>query len=67
MKTSDTMSARVEEYLEYRHALGYALHIEGGMLRNFARFADESGHCGPLTCNLAIHWARMPSKADRLY
>ena len=54
MKTSDTMSERVEEYLRYRRALGYILHIEGGMLRDFARFADDSGHRGSLTCDLAI-------------
>ena len=67
MKTSDSMTARVEEYLRYRRALGFALRIEGGMLHGFARFADESGHRGPPTCDLAIRWARLPSKADRLY
>lgn len=67
MKKSDSMVKLVEEYLQYRRALGYALRIEGGMLRNFARFADESGHRGPLTTELAIRWARLPANADRLY
>jgi len=67
MKTSDSMISRVEEYLQYRRALGYKLRIEGGMLRGFAKYADESGHCGPLTCDLAIRWARLPAHADRLY
>ena len=61
------MLTRVEDYLRYRRALGYALRIEGGMLLNFARFADKEGHRGPLTCDLAIRWARLPAKADRLY
>jgi integrase len=67
MKRSDSMLTRVEEYLRYRRALGYALRIEGGMLLNFARFADKEGHRGPLTCDLAARWARLPAKADRLY
>ena len=61
------MLTRVEEYLRYRRALGYALRIEGGMLLNFARFADKEGYRGPLTCDLAARWARLPAKADRLY
>jgi integrase len=67
MKRNDSMLRRVEEYLRYRRALGYALRIEGGMLLNFARFADKEGHRGPVTCDLAIRWARLPAKADRLY
>lgn len=67
MKRSDSMLARVEEYLRYRRALGYALRIEGGMLLNFARFADKERHRGPLTCDLATRWARLPARADRLY
>ena len=43
MKRNDSMLTRVEDYLRYRRALGYALRIEGGMLLNFARFADKEG------------------------
>jgi integrase len=67
MKPSDSMLRRVEDYLRYRRALGYALRIEGGMLLNFARFADKDGHRGPLTCDLAARWARLPATPDRLY
>ena len=67
MKTSDSMAVRVEEYLQYRRTLGYALRTEGGMLLNFARFADQSGHRGPMTRDLAIRWARLPAKAKRIY
>jgi integrase len=67
MKRSDSMKKRVEEYLSYRRALGYALRIEGGMLLNFARFADQEHHNGSLTIDLATRWARLPAKADRLY
>lgn len=37
------------------------------MLENFARFADRSGHRGPLTKALAIRWASLPKACDPLY
>ena len=67
MKTTGTMIAQVEDYLRYRRSFGYALRHEGGMLLNFGRFADQSGHRGPLTRDLAIRWARLPVGTDRLY
>lgn len=68
MKMNDSMTSRVDEYLQYRRSLGYKLHTEGGMLCGFARYADGSGHHGPVTCELAMRWARLPAaKADRLY
>ena len=65
--STKTMAERVEEYLAYRHALGYQLHKEGQRLRSFARFADEAGHKGPLTTDLALRWARLPEQAARSY
>jgi integrase len=65
MKT--TMASRVRSYLSYRRALGFRLIVEGRMLENFARFADRSGHRGPLTKDLAIRWAALPHGCDRLY
>jgi integrase len=66
MKTP-TMADRVKGYLAYRRALGYQLHIEGQMLFSFARYADQSGHRGPLTTELALRWARLPERRTRLY
>ena len=65
--SATTMAERVEEYLAYRRALGYQVRTQGGMLRSFARFADESGHLGPLTSEIALRWARLPERAARLY
>lgn len=62
-----TITAWVEEYLEHRRSLGFALRIEGGQLRNFAQYADRIGHTGALTRELVYQWAKLPSKADRLY
>ena len=56
MKRATTMSAKVEQYLEFRGELGFRLKIEGQLLQQFGRFADASGHQGPLTVELALRW-----------
>jgi hypothetical protein len=65
MKT--TMMARVRAYLAQRRALGFRLQSEGNLLLDFARYTDRSGHRGSLTKKLAITWASLPSRVDRLY
>jgi hypothetical protein len=67
MSESIPMVNLVEEYLEYRRRLGYRLLIEGQILLGFARYADRSGHRGPLTTELAARWARLPAEAAPLY
>src|SRR6266542_92520 len=62
-----TMCSRVTAYLRLRRGFGYKLRIEGGMLQNFARYADRSGHRGPLTRELALRWAALPQNASQLY
>ena len=62
-----TMLSRVRSYLRHRRALGFRLLVEGRLLENFARFAERSGHRGPLTKQLAIRWAALPKGSDRLY
>jgi site-specific recombinase XerD len=62
-----TMLSRAQAYLAYRRALGFKLKSEGIRLLSFARYADASGHSGSLTTKLAIRWACLPQKADRLY
>ena len=67
MKRATTMSAKVEQYLEFRRGLGYRLKIEGQLLQQFGTFADASGHRGPLTIELALRWAQSPKGCDRMY
>ena len=67
MTKSLSMSMLAKQYLKYRRKLGYQLRIEGRLLLSFAKYADRSGHRGPLTSDLAIRWARQPRGADRLY
>lgn len=67
MKKHPTMVNRAKDYLEHRRALGFALDISGELLLQFARFADQSGHRGPLTTDLVLRWATLPEKASPRY
>ena len=49
------------------YGLGFQLRIEGRLLLQFARYADTTGHAGPLTTELALRWARLPVAGDPLY
>ena len=53
-----SMIALVEDYLYIRRQLGFALKIQGHQLLRFGRFADDNEHCGPITLDLAVQWAR---------
>jgi integrase len=67
MTLPTTMSSRVKDYLSRRRALGYKLYREGRQLLNFARYADEGHHRGPLSTALALRWATLPRAADPAY
>lgn len=58
MTTKDPMQRHVQQYLDERRRLGYALDITGNRLMAFARFADKVGHKGPLTLPLIVDWAK---------
>ncbi len=62
-----TMLSRVRAYLTQRRMLGYKLRKEGQQLTDFARYADRSGHHGPLTRKLALRWASLPSDSQPAY
>jgi len=59
-----SMSALVEEYIAVRRTLGYDVKTHGHLLRMFGRFADESGHRGPLTIEFAVRWACSSGSKD---
>lgn len=59
MSAGKGMRRLVEDYLACRRRLGFQLKAEGEELLRFARYADEQGHTGPLTADLAIAWAKL--------
>jgi integrase len=67
MSAPPLMVTLAQEYLDYRRRLGFRLRSEGKILLAFARYADRSGHCGPLTTDLAVRWARSSVDAAPLY
>lgn len=63
---SATFAESAERYLCFRRNLGFAIAIEGEQLLRFARYADSSGHTGPLTIELAVQWATQSMKGNHL-
>jgi integrase len=66
MSQAPTMVSRVEDYLAARRHLGFDLRIAGQQLLAFARCADQAGHQGPVTIDVAVHWAQRGTQATRL-
>lgn len=58
MSAPVTMLARAEAYIAERRRLGFALDRSGNLTLAFARFADASGHEGPLTSAIVLRWAK---------
>ena len=67
MKKSQSMVALAQEYLHYRRQLGFKLQVQGWLLLKFAQYADQSGHRGPITTDLAVQWAKLPPDASAKY
>ena len=58
MTPAPSMQALAQEYLDERRRLGFDLGISGAQLMAFARFADRSGHSGPLTSRTILAWVQ---------
>jgi integrase/recombinase XerD len=53
------LSLALDEYLAVRRALGYKLHAQERILRQFVEFADRAGK-DVITTDLALRWAVRP-------
>ena len=67
MKKQKTMVAQVKEYIAYKQNLGFQLRKDATLLLSFAKYADESGHTGPITTELILKWVRRPQKVSQSY
>ena len=67
MNIHQKMVEQVKEYVAYRRKLGFKLLTEARQLLNFAKYADNLGHSGPITTELILKWARLPKNASLLY
>lgn len=67
MKSKQSIAKQVCKYLQFKRSCGYKFDAEGKELMLFAKYAELTGHKGPLTLELAVRWARLPENADRRY
>jgi integrase len=67
MSGQPSMVDLVTDYLAQRRSLGFKLDNAGRLLLPFAEYADQKGHRGPLTTELAVLWARLPQQASPTY
>jgi integrase len=67
MMTPPSFFDLVEEYLAFRHGLGFELESRSWMLRDFGRYADRTGHPGHLTIDLQVQWALSTRLSDPAY
>ena len=58
MSAITSIRQAVQGYLDDRQRLGFAMAAPATELMRFARYADARGHCGPLTQELILGWAR---------
>jgi integrase len=54
----------VEEYLALRRGLGFDRETPAWYLRSLARYAEQVGHRGPITVDLATRWALATRSKD---
>jgi site-specific recombinase XerD len=58
MSSAVCWAEKVQNYLAHRRRYGFALRSQGDLLRNFARFADETRGHTRFTLGLVRAWAR---------
>jgi integrase len=68
--TPSNIRSCVEDYLRMRSTLGFEIETDSWLLRAFARYADQVGHSGPITIDLAVGWAvsscpGQPARSER--
>jgi site-specific recombinase XerD len=67
MPEENKLTRQIEEYIAYKHSLGYKIKIESQELRRFAVFTRNIGYTGSLTSELAMRWSSLNGDYSRLY
>lgn len=62
---SNTISKLLQEYLEYKHSLGFKLMGEGYVLNRFARYTLSRGYDGSLTMDIVLDWIASEGGSDK--
>ncbi|MGH3502960.1 MAG: tyrosine-type recombinase/integrase [Nocardioidaceae bacterium] len=61
---TETMTARVVEFIALRRGLGYRSPTQERALRAFGRHLDQGGHQGPIRLESSLDWATKTASAD---
>jgi len=67
MLDNNRITRQIEEYIAYKHSLGYVIKIESQELKRFAKYTRDIGYDGPLTAELAMRWASLNENFTRMY
>jgi integrase len=67
MKKTPSILQLAQQYLAERRQRGYRMATEGAELLRFARYAATHAPAAPLTAELVVGWAKLPTKADPCY
>lgn len=62
--TPPDLYTQIADYLRLRRSLGFKLETPGMLLASFVRYADQVGHHGPVTTELAVTWALQTDSQD---
>lgn len=64
---SRSMATLAQQYVDYRRKLGFQIRTEAPLILAFAEYADQTGHEGAITTELALRWSRLPVNGAPLY
>jgi integrase len=67
MLDSNRITRQIEEYITYKHSLGYVIKTESQELRRFAKYSREIRYDGSITSDLAVQWASLDINFTRKY
>ena len=61
------ISRQIEDYIDYKHRLGFKFTGEESVLRNFAGYTCSICYEGPLTKDIVLQWASFNAKSDKYF
>lgn len=62
---ANRISKQLDEYLDYKHSLGFKLTHEETVLRSFAKYTLDIGYSGSLNAEIVLAWIASGSRKDK--
>ena len=67
MTEINKISKQIEDYIDFKHSLGYEIKVESNELRRFAKYTQDINYNGSLTIDLALTWVSLNRGYSRWY